>query len=312
MGSNHSHLHSHSHSHSNADLPGRGIGKKALARALFFVILFMIVEFVGGWWANSLALMTDAAHMASDSASLALALMAFWISDRPATPRMTFGYQRVEILTALLSGLGLWFLSGILVYEAILRFQNPAMVNGPLVLGIATVGLIVNIVTLKMLHHSHTESLNVKAAYLHVLGDLLGSVAAIIAGAVIWLSGWNLIDPILTCFIAVLVAWSSWGLIREAGAILLESAPPGIDPLEVQRQLSQLSEVEGVHDLHIWSGTAGYPLLSVHLVSPDADGCLKSSKALLLEKFKIQHTTIQVEHPELFNSTTCFDCEDGR
>jgi cobalt-zinc-cadmium efflux system protein len=285
-----------------------GAGRVAIRRALILVIVFMLVEFFGGLLANSLALISDALHMLTDSAALMLALFAFWIAGRPSTLQMSFGYHRAEILGALTSGLLIWFLTAMLVYEAILRFRVPQEVKGGLLFVIATLGLVVNLVTAWILYSARSGSLNLRAAYLHVLGDLLGSLGAILAGLVIWMTGWSLIDPLVTFLIAGLLLYGSWKIVAEAVGVLMESTPKGIDPEEVKKALEGLDVVQEVHDFHIWTVSSGILALSTHLVSTHPAEALAEANHTLDTKYGINHTTIQVEHPEKFQSDHCYDC----
>ena len=285
-----------------------GAGTVAIRRALILVIVFMLVEFFGGLLANSLALISDALHMLTDSAALMLALFAFWIAGRPSTPQMSFGYHRAEILGALTSGLLIWFLTAMLVYEAILRFRVPQEVKGGLLFVIASLGLVVNLISAWMLHSAHSGSLNLRAAYLHVLGDLLGSLGAILAGLIIWVTGWSLIDPLVTFLIAGLLLYGSWKIVAEAVGVLMESTPKGIDPEEVKKALEGLDVVQEVHDLHIWTVSSRILALSTHLVSTHPAEALAKANHTLDTKYGINHTTIQVEHPEKFQSDRCYEC----
>lgn len=287
---------------------GHKAGRVAIRRALILVLIFMVVEFVGGFLANSLALMSDALHMLTDSIALMLALFAFWIAGRPSTPKMSFGYHRAEILGALTGGLLIWFLTALLVYEAILRFKAPPEVKGSLLFVVASMGLIVNLISAWMLHSARSENLNLRAAYLHVLGDLLGSVGAIFAGLIILLTGWRLIDPLVTFLIAGLLLYGSWKIVIEAVGVLMESTPRGIDPEEVRQVLERLEVVEEVHDLHIWSVSSGILALSAHLVSTNQSDALAEANQTLDKRYGIHHTTIQVEHPEKFQSNRCYEC----
>jgi cobalt-zinc-cadmium efflux system protein len=275
---------------------------------LIVTLTFMVVEFAGGYLANSLALMSDAAHMLTDCMALTLGLFAFWIAARPSTPQMTFGYHRAEILGALASGLLIWFLTAMLVHEAIRRIASPPEVQGEVVMVVGGIGLGVNVLVAWILHASHSRSLNLKAAYLHVLGDLLGSIGAIVSGLVIWSTGWNLIDPLITFFIASLLLYGSWHIVVEAVGVLMESAPRGVDALEVRSDLESIPSVQEVHDLHIWSVSTGVLALSVHLVSRDPGRALTEANDLLDQRYGIHHTTLQVEHPEEFQSDRCYEC----
>lgn len=298
----HSHGHPHLHfGHSHAQ------GPQAITRAMIITLIFMAVEFVGGWWANSLALISDGAHMLTDVGALLLSLFAFWMARRPVTLSMSFGYHRAEILGALTSGLLIWLISGILIYEAIIRMQSPPEVQGPIVFVVASIGLMANLASMWMLRNAKEENLNTRAAYLHMVSDSLGSVGAIIAGAVLWLTGWSLIDPIVTILFAILMLASSWSLVKESLRILMESTPAHLDPSLIKESLETLPGVEESHDLHIWSVSSGKYALSVHLISKDTE-VLNQANDLLKAKFGIIHTTIQVEHPDRFQSERCYDC----
>ncbi|MDR3607892.1 MAG: cation diffusion facilitator family transporter [Oligoflexia bacterium] len=307
----HSHAHdrSHAHAHGHSHSHGAGAAPGALRKAIVVTAIFMLLELFGGYIANSLALMTDGLHMGADVAAMAFSLFAIWISERPKTARMSFGYYRAEILGALASGLGIWLISGLLVYEAIVRLQNPPAVQGGILLVIATIGLAANLLSMKMLHGSSHGNMNVKAAYLHVLSDALGSLSAVVAGAVIWFTGWHMVDPIITMVAAALMLWSSWGLVREAVNVLMERTPEGIDPERVLHDLATLPGVTEVHDLHIWAVASGRLALSVHIItSQEPEQVISAANHLLEEDHGIIHTTIQVEHPERFSSERCYDC----
>lgn len=309
----HSHPHGHDH-HDHAHAGGGhahhhgGKAPAAIVKAMVITILFMVVEFVGGWFSNSLALISDAAHMLTDVGAMLLSLFALWIARRPITPSMSFGYHRAEILGALISGLMIWLISGVLIYEAIIRMQSPPEVQGPIVFVVAVIGLIANLVSMWVMHHAKDENLNVRAAYLHLLADSLGSVGAIIAGAVLWLTDWRPIDPIITIVFAGLMLVSSWGLVKEAIEVLMESTPGHIDPEQIQKELQALPNVREAHDLHIWSVSSGRLALSVHLVTDAPETVLHAANDHLERNYGIVHTTIQVEHPEQFQSKRCYDC----
>ncbi len=301
--SHHSHRHSHGHAHSHA-----GKAPKAIGQAMFITLVFMVIEFVGGWFSNSLALISDAAHMLTDIGAMLLSLFALWIARRPVTLSMSFGYHRAEILGALSSGLLIWLISGVLIYEAVVRMQAPPEVRAPVVFVVAVIGLIANLFSMRILHSAKKENLNIRAAYLHLLADALGSVGAIVAGAVLWLTGWRPIDPIITILFAVLMLVSSWSLVKEAIEVLMESTPSHIDPEQIQKELQALPTVREAHDLHIWSVSSGRLALSVHLISDASEALLVAANELLENHFGIVHTTIQVEHPDRFQSKRCYDC----
>ncbi len=302
---NHHHHHDHEH-HSHHHVNNKG--PAAIKRAIFVTFLFMIIELVGGWLANSLALVSDGAHMLTDIGAMLLSLFAFWVARRPSTPTMSFGYHRAEILGALMSGLLIWLISGILIYEALMRIQAPPKVEGPLVFVIATIGLAANLVSMWMLRSTKDENLNTRAAYLHLISDSLGSVGAIIAGLVLWFTDWRPIDPIITILFAALMLFGSWSLVKEAVGVLMESAPSHVDPTEVKNNLQAIKGVIEAHDLHIWTVSSGRLALSVHLISENTESVLMIANDLLKQKHGIIHTTIQVEHPNRFQSERCYDC----
>jgi len=271
---------------------------RPLAIALGITFLYFVVELVGGILTNSLALLSDAGHMLSDIAALGLSLFAFQISRRPATPQKTFGYHRLEIVAALVNGLVLWLIVGVIFHEAYQRFFTPPEVQSLGMLIIATIGLAVNIAAGFILYRSHNENLNIHSAFLHVVGDALGSVGAIIAALIMLSTGWYLVDPLISFLIGGLILYTSWGLIKESAAILMQSVPRGISLDEVQNAMESTTGVLKVHDLHVWAVTSGVFTLSAHaVVNGDSDfhDVLSAIEKALSEKFDIRHTTIQLE-----------------
>jgi len=278
---------------------GRERGRRALTLTLGLTAVFTIVEIVGGLLTDSLALLADAGHMLSDDLSLGLALLAVWLATRPPSPRRTFGLQRAEILAALFNGITLVAISIWIFVEAINRFQDPPDVVGGWMLVIAVAGLGVNVAAALILHRAGTESLNVSAAFRHVLADLAGSVGVIVAALVIVITGWEYADPIVSVLIGLLVLGSSWSILRDAGAILLEASPRGLDVSEVGTAMASVPGVVEVHDLHVWTITSGFPALAAHVtVGRDADCHAKRREleTLLADRFGLDHTTIQVDH----------------
>jgi cobalt-zinc-cadmium efflux system protein len=258
----------------------------------------MIAEAVGGWLTNSLALLADSGHMLSDVAALALSLFAVWISRRPTTPKHTFGYYRAEILAALVNGAALAAISALIVIEAIGRLTHPQPVRGPAMLAIASGGLVVNLVGLRVLHAGRHESLNLRGAWMHVGSDALGSLGAMVAGFLTWRLGWSLADPAASILIALLVVYSSWSLLRQAMDVLMEGTPRGIDADEVRGALLSVQGVRAVHDLHIWTITSGMHALSAHVAVPRDEtrsSLLVDIRGVLGKRFGIDHVTIQVE-----------------
>jgi len=295
---------SHFH-HAHGDRRSRNLIRLSLTLGLVF--LYMIAEVVGGLLTNSLALLADAGHMLSDAGSLGLAIFALWIAQRPRTPERTFGYHRTEILAALANGVALVVVAVLIVIEARGRLLQPEPVNGATMLWIASGGLVVNLLGMRILHGGRSDSLNLRGAWLHVLSDTLGSVQAILAGVLIWAFGWNWADPVASVLIALLVVWSAWALIREAGSVLMEATPSHIDAAEVQRAIRQVEGIEQVHDLHVWTITSGFESLSVHarVGDRDRDAVLSDIQTVVRDRFSIEHATIQLEGAEGCEEPPC-------
>jgi cobalt-zinc-cadmium efflux system protein len=261
----------------------------------------LIVEAVGGFLAGSLALVADAGHMLTDAAGIGLALLAIWFGTRPATPARTFGFYRVEILAAVVNAVLLFGVAGFVLVEAWRRLLEPPEVASGLMLAVALVGLVANAVSMWLLHGGQAESLNLRGAYLEVLGDLLGSVAVLLAAVVIAVTGFQAADPIVSALIGLLILPRTWRLLRDAVDVLLEATPKGVDMAEVRRHLLETPGVQDVHDLHAWTITSGLPVLSAHVVvGPDADAgrVLDGLGACLSGHFDIEHSTFQLERPE--------------
>lgn len=264
----------------------------------------MILEFVGGLITNSLALLSDSGHMLSDAGALALSLAAMWFAARPSSPSKTFGFHRFEILAALLNGISLFVIAGFIIAEAVKRFAEPPTVASGSMMIIAAIGLLSNLASAWFLMRKGDVegNLNVRSAYLHVLGDALGSVGAIVAGLLMILFSWYIADPIISVIVALLILKSAWGIITSTVHILMEGTPPSIDPAQVTSVLLGIEGVQEVHDLHIWTITSGLDSLSCHIVIRDgADGQLVLQTAIheIAEQFGIEHTTIQIECPQL-------------
>ena len=288
---------SRTHDHGNP----RDRNIRRLGITLGLVVLYMGAEVVGGLLSGSLALLADAGHMLSDAGSLALALFALWIARKPRSPERTFGYHRTEILAALANGATLVAIAIYIVVEAWHRLRDPHSVDGRIMLLVAVGGLAVNLAGIWLLHQGRDESLNIRGAWLHVLADTLGSAQAIVAGALIWVFGWNVVDPIAAVLIAVLVVWSSWTLLRDSVNILMEATPEHIDTREVKSALTSVEGIADVHDLHIWTITSGFESLSVHAqiqdgaVGRDRDRILQEIHRTLQDRFQIEHCTVQLE-----------------
>src|SRR5215510_9562441 len=240
--------------------------RQRLRLALALTGGYCVVEFVGGWWTNSLALLSDAGHMLSDVSAMALSLFAAYIATLPVTSQKTFGYYRAEILAAFFNGLALWLVAGIIFREAYYRFFSPPAVQGQGMVLIAGAGLFVNLLTAWMLHGAHDANLNLRGVFLHVLSDALGSVGAIVAGALILWTGWQWADPVTSVVIGILILISSFSLVRESVDILMQATPRHLNLAEVQHTLETIPGVTKVHDLHIWTLTSGLFTLTAHVV----------------------------------------------
>ena len=287
MGSSHGHDHYHH----------AGGHEQKLGFAFLLIAGFVVVEIVGGLLANSLALLADAGHMALDAAALALAWWAARLSRRRHDDRLTYGYHRSQVLAAFVNALALVVLAAWILIEAIGRLQAPQPVLPIPALVVAATGFVINIIAFRMLH-GH-DNLNVRGAAMHVLGDLLASVAAMLSAALIWAFGWYLADPLLALFIVAILLRGAWSVLREATMILLEGTPRGIDLDELKRTLiAQVSGVIGVHHVHAWALTDDKPLLTLHAEvgdRVDTHGVVRGIKVVLLERFGIEHSTVQVE-----------------
>lgn len=272
---------------------------RALLLALVLTAGYTVVEVVAGLLTGSLALLADAAHMLSDNVSIALALVAIVLSRRPSTPRRTYGFKRAEVLAALANGVALVVLALWIFYEAVQRFGDPPEVLGGWMLAVGALGIGVNVGAGGILIRGRGESLNVEAAFRHVLADLLGSLGVVAAALVIVVTGWVEADPLVSVVIGVLVLASSWTILRDSTSILLEAAPRGIDTRAVGERLAAAPGVVEVHDLHIWTITSGFPALSAHVLVGRGEDCHARRRELeqvLSGEFGIEHTTLQVDH----------------
>lgn len=268
--------------------------------ALLLTGAFMIVEVIGGIISGSLALLADAGHMLTDTMALALAAAAFHVSRRPADAKLTYGYQRFQILAAFVNGLTLLLIVAWILYEAVDRFMNPTEILGDTMLIVAGIGLAVNIVAFLVLHSGDRDNLNIRGAALHVAGDLLGSIAAIIAAIIIIQTGWTPIDPILSVAVALLILRSAWVLVKRSAHVLLEGAPEWLDLNEMQdRIISQVPTVIGIHHVHVWGLTPQDLMLTMHVQLQDAPQnpteCVRRIKDVLKSEYGIGHTTVEIE-----------------
>ena len=287
------HNHDHAHNHRS--------NRRRLIAVLALTFAYMLAEAIGGFVTNSLALLSDAGHMLADVASLVLALLALWFVARPATAKKTYGYYRMEILAALANGSALVVISLLISYEAFQRIKSPEVVNGFEVMLIAIGGLAVNVVSAFVLHSASEENLNMRGAFLHVMGDALGSVGAIVAGVVIWRGGWVLADPLISIAMCLLIIYSSWRLIRESVNILLEGTPSHINVRAVAVAMNQVAGVTDVHDLHVWTISSGMEALSAHVTleaGVSHRAALEALQERLRSEFNIGHVTIQIVSPD--------------
>ncbi|MFF0558272.1 cation diffusion facilitator family transporter [Streptomyces sp. NPDC004266] len=296
----------HDHGHGHGGPPPTGTAaaayKNRLRIALGITLSVMVIEIVGGLVADSLALIADAAHMATDAVGLAMALLAIHFANRPPSGNRTFGYARAEILAALANCLLLLVVGGYVLYEAVQRFIEPADTKGGPAIAFAVIGLVANVISLSLLMRGQKESLNVRGAYLEVLADALGSVTVIVAAAIILATGWQYADPIASIVIGLMIVPRTLKLLRETLDVLLEAAPKGVDMAEVRAHILALPGVEDVHDLHAWTITSGMPVLSAHVVvdqdALDSVGHEKMLHALqgcLGSHFDVEHCTFQLE-----------------
>jgi cobalt-zinc-cadmium efflux system protein len=297
VGAAHAHPHDHGHAHSHAPAPDAD--RRWLSLALGLILAFMVVEVVAGLLADSLALLSDAAHMLTDAGSIALALFAARLAARPPGGRFTFGLGRAEILSAQVNGASLLVLAGVIAWEALQRLGDPPEVDGAIVLVVGLAGAGVNIGAAWALSRAERRSLNVEGARAHVLTDLYASLGAALAGLLVLTAGFERADVIVALLVAALMVRSGFSLLGQATGVLLEAAPRGLDPQAIGHALAAHPGVSEVHDLHVWEVTSGFPALSAHvLVPPDSDCHARRAELehLLIERFGIRHATLQVEH----------------
>jgi cobalt-zinc-cadmium efflux system protein len=298
----------HVHRHRHTSDSGR-----RLRLVLILTAGYMVAELLGGWWTGSLALLADAGHMFTDVAALTLALTAVWFGSRPATPSKTFGYYRLEIIAALVNGVALVVMSLLIFYGAYERWLSPPVVrSGPMML-IASGGLIINLICAWILYGRNEVDLNIRGAWLHVMGDALGSVAAIVAAILMSLFGWYTADPLFSVLISVLIIWSSARLIKESTNVLLEGTPSHINLAAVEEAILKTNGVDDVHDLHVWTITSGREALSAHVIhgySVSQPDLLNELRTKLHDRFGLVHLTIQMETPDFEDETVHF-CHAG-
>jgi cobalt-zinc-cadmium efflux system protein len=287
------------HSHPGHAHDHRSASRRALLVVLGLTLAFTAVEVVGGLFTGSLALLADAGHMVSDVLAIGLALVALTLARRPSSSRRSFGFQRAEILAAFVNGLALVAVSAWIVWEAVRRFDDPPEILGGWMLAVAVAGLAVNAAAAAILTRSGRQSLNVEAAFRHVLADLLGSAGVFVAALVILVTGWDLVDPIVSIAIAALIVASAWGVLRDSTAILMEETPSDIDADMVARAILEVPGVTNVHDLHVWRITSGFDALSAHVLVGQGEDCHARRRDIerkIEQRFGITHTTLQVDH----------------
>lgn len=286
----HAHNHDHSRGHAN---------ERRMLLAALLTGGFMVAEVVGGIISGSLALLADAGHMLTDFAALTLAWLAFRFSRWPADRQRTYGFDRLQVLVAYSSGLSMFAIAGFILYEAVRRLSDPVPVLGGTMLVVALAGLAVNILVFAVLHGADRDNLNVRAATVHVLGDLLGSLGAIVAAVVILTTGWLAADPLISVLVAALILRSAWKVVRDAGHILLEGTPSGITPADIEADLeANVAEIDDVHHVHAWAITQERPMVTLHARLCDdgnADAAVHAIKTRLRERFGIAHATVEIE-----------------
>lgn len=298
--------HHHHHGHHHHDQQ-RTNNKKGLLIALLITTGIMLLEFFGGLITNSLALLSDSGHMLSDASSLALSLIAIWFAASPPSPNKTYGFYRFEILAALFNGVTLFIIAGFIIWEAFGRFMEPPTVASGTMILVASIGLLANLASAWSLVKKGDvkKNINLRSAYLHIIGDALGSVGAIIAGLLMLLFSWYIADPIISVIVALLILKSAWGVMKHSIHILMEGTPITVDQKKVVSLLTQIEGVINVHDLHIWTITSGLDSLSCHILiedSQDEQAILQEAIHKIEDTFKIQHTTIQIEKSQLQHS----------
>jgi len=304
------HDHEHGHAHGHVHDHGSAGGRKGLLIALAITLFMMIAEIIGGLLSNSLALLSDAGHMFTDTLALALSFFAMKFAGMPATEKKTFGFYRLEILAALLNGVTLVIISLYIMYEAYQRILNPQPVAGTLMLIVAVIGLVVNIIGALFLMRHRETNLNIRGAFLHIIGDAVSSVGVIIGGIVILYTGWYLIDPILSILIALGIIAGAIGLVSESVSILLESAPSHINVAAVSEEIAGISGVREAYHVHVWTITSGVYALSAHVIIDDrpvsgSRELLDAIRQRLTDRFKIMHSTIQLECERCDESGSC-------
>lgn len=304
-------LKKHDHTH---ELTKKG-NQKSLLIALAITLGIMVIEALGGWITNSLALLSDAGHMLSDAGALALSLAALWFAGKPASANKSYGYYRFEILAALFNGLALFVIAFVIIGEAYRRFWNPPAVASESMMLIAFVGLVANLISAWVIlkQGDVKDNLNLRSAYLHILGDALGSVGAIIAGLLMYFFGWYIADPIISIIVSILILKSAWSVVNQTVHILLEGTPGKTDLALLRARLAALEGVVNVHDLHVWTVSSGYEVLTCHMIVKEgkrSSEVLSIAIPLIEHDFGIRHVTIQVVEENA--DMSCWGCEGGK
>lgn len=295
----HEHDHAHGHSHAGHDHLHGVTDQRRIGWAFVVIAAFMVVEIVGGVLSGSLALLADAGHMISDTAALGFSWAAIHYGKRPATARLSYGYKRLEILAAFVNGCALFVIAAWIVIEAVRRFASPVPVIGKTMLIVAFAGLAANIAAFVVLHGGNRDNLNLRGAWLHVLGDMLGSVAAIVAACIILATGWTPIDPLLSIVVAAIILKSAWGIVKSSSHILLEGTPEGVTLADIKADLEQnVAEIRDAHHIHAWSITSERHMVTLHVhPSPGVPShdVVAAVQRRLAVTFNIEHATVQVE-----------------
>lgn len=297
-GHEHTGAHAHPHSHGGEPAAGRDSGR-AMIWAVALTAGFSLVEAAGGWWSGSLALLSDAGHMLTDALALTLALFAQRIARRPPSERNSFGYARAEVIGAFANAMFMVVVVALIVFEAVQRLLHPSPVAGGTVMAIAGAGLGINLLVARLLH-GHHENMNARAAYLHVLSDVLGSVAALLAGAIIWWTGWLPADPLLSIMVSMMMLAATWRLLKQSVNVLMEGVPTHLSFPGIGQALAAIPGVSNVHDLHVWHMSADEIALSAHVLIADPaqwPDVLRAGRKILREQFAIGHVTLQPDWP---------------
>ena len=300
MAHHHARVHAHAHAHGHAHANPRDVSTRTLAGAIALTLAYVLAEAIGGWWGNSLALLSDAGHNLADAATLGLSWYALWMASKPSHERMTFGYHRVGVFAALINAVSLVLIALFIGWEAVVRLQHPEPANGPVMIGLAAGAIVVNLVIGSWLHHGAKHDINVRSAYVHQIGDAVAALGVVIAGAIISYTGWLAADPVVSLVIAALILYSSYGVLSESATVLLEGTPVGTDMPALIAAMKDVDGVLDVHDLHVWMVGPGVVACSCHIVVAEqsvreGQQVLRAVVRDIEERFHITHATVQVE-----------------